>query len=549
MNSQGVWIDQILADERTTPQQRRRIKAVAALFANVLWDNDFVPLDNDHGLNLGTANMPVQQSNYRHFYALLLANHPTMREHARRVAGQVKETVRGLVNEHGAEIGCPHYIGASFAPTLNTLLQVKQLEREDPFQGEPRLARFAEFYLNLMTPPEPRVGGRRALISLGDGSTEPSELYGVLATGFRNADPPLSARLMGAWAAHGKVHSDFFGTTVLKIDERLPAADPQLGDANFPGYLSVLRHGWNTPDETAVWFVNGDHYSDHRHYDHGSVVIYALGKPLSIDWGSLYTPRVPGAYYHNTVVLEKNLGHPWDQDSPPLDSGGIWSNSTQEAFTLFQDGAYARARFEADATTWTREVASIRADPARPILLIRDTFRGEAAGEPKVLALNLMAEGDVETPAGKIRPPERTHPPENHNGGARQELASSSPPFSLPAGTNRMTFQGRYGVGFHVYTISDGNQQAIIGNWAVTPWGLHVTDKQERQHILRIRGTGPFTTLILPYREGQSPKDLQVSRDGDTLVISGAGPTVRIRPDGYAIDGPETAAPRRFPAR
>ena len=185
-------------------------------------------------------------------------------------------------------MGCPHYVGASFAPTLNTLMQLKQRGFQDRFSTEPRLARFAEFYMHLMTPPEPRVGGKRVLLALGDGSIEPSEIFGMLGTAFRDADPKLSSRLMGAWHANGKPHSGFFGTTLLKIDEGLPRSDPALGDAEFPGYFSVLRHGWGTPNETAVWFVNGDHYQDHRHNDHGSIAIYALGQPLSVNWSSLY---------------------------------------------------------------------------------------------------------------------------------------------------------------------------------------------------------------------------------------------------------------------
>ena len=49
-----------------------------------------------------------------------------------------------------------------------------------------------------------------------------------------------------------------------------------------------VRHA----EETAVYFVNGETLSDHRHNDNGEVVIYALGAPLSVDWGPIYYPRV-----------------------------------------------------------------------------------------------------------------------------------------------------------------------------------------------------------------------------------------------------------------
>lgn len=546
MMRQGIWIDQILAAPNTSAEERRAIKAAAALFANVLWDNDFVPLDNDTGLNLGTANMPVQQSGYRNFYALLLARHPTMVERARRVQKQALDLVHGLINEHGAEIGCPHYMGASFAPTLNTLMQLKQLGQEDPFKAEPRLAKFADFYLNLQTPPEPRVGGKRALISLGDGSTEPSELFGQLGTAFRNTDPRLSARLMGAWRANGKPHSGFFGTTLLMIDEDLPTADPKLGDATFPGYYTVLRHGWGTPRETAVWLVNGDHYSDHRHHDHGSVVIYALGKPLSVDWGSLYQPHVAGAYLHSGVVLEKALGHAWDKDSPPLESGRAWSRSQQRVFATFAEGAYVRSQFQADRTTWTRSVLSLRADENHPILVLQDTFTGAGADAAKVLTLNLMATGSVDTPAGKISPALRFHPVGDRPADPATQLPSAGRPFDLPPGANRLGFRGQYDVDWDVYTVNTEPQQALIGNWGVTPWGPHMTVKQERQHILRVRGNGTFTTLLFPWRRGDKPAELSVRTEGSAVVVKMAGATARIEPTGYSYIGKDKSVSRKF---
>ena len=98
--------------------------------------------------------------------------------------------------------------------------------RYDAFAREERLARFAEFYLNFLTPPEVRFGGLRKLVAIGDGSTEGTAMYGQLATGFAGSQPGPSARLMGAWRAGGSVHGNFQGTSYLKIDEDLPAADP-----------------------------------------------------------------------------------------------------------------------------------------------------------------------------------------------------------------------------------------------------------------------------------------------------------------------------------
>jgi hypothetical protein len=241
MTRAAVWINALLPDPRA--------KAAAALFSSVLWDNDFVPMFAGHGLNRGTANMPVQQNQYRDIYALLFKHHP------QAILARALDALHQTVNSDGAAMGSTHYIGASMGPLLTTFQQLQTAGIVDAFRDEPRLSRFAEFYLNLLTPPEPRFGGYRKLVSIGDGSTESSELYGQLATGFAAADPALSARLMAAWRQSGAMHSGFHGTTLLKIDETLPVANPQLADATFPGWFTVLRNGWGTRHETAVWLV------------------------------------------------------------------------------------------------------------------------------------------------------------------------------------------------------------------------------------------------------------------------------------------------------
>jgi|GEM_PF-807611 len=530
----GVWIDQLLGDPRLTEGERAKLKAAAVMFANVVWDDDHAPIsDGKHGLNLGTENMPIQQWGYRRFYALFLARHPTMVGRARQVESQLKQTVEQVINDSGAEIGCTHYIGASFVPTLNTLLQVKQLGQTDPFKDWPKIAKFADFYLNLQTPPEPRMGGKRALVVLGDSGLETSETFGLLGTGFRDADPELSKKLMGAWAAGGNQHSFFFGTTTVMIDGTLPAVPAPLGDATFPGYYSVLRNGWGTPDETALFFVNGDFYRDHRHADQGSIVLYALGKPISVDWSAIYTPQAPGGYLHSMVIPEGSIGHAWDKDGASLMAGGygVWGRSRQEAFTSSPNGAYARATFSGNKLEWTREVSVARPGTDNPVILIRDRFAGDNAASPKVATLNLMAVGEVSTPAGPVTPPLRTHP----NAQRKDDptvLPSATRPIDLAAGVNAFGFTGQHDVDFAVFVIGDTPQQALLGNWADTAYGSAVTQREERQHILRVRGTGEFITVIVPWKRGQKPEGLSVTKEGEVIAVTTPKGVIRFKPDG-----------------
>ncbi len=57
---------------------------------------------------------------------------------------------------------------------------------------------------------------------------------------------------------------------------------------------------------------------------------------------------------------------------------------------------------------------------------------------------------------------------------------------------------------------------------------------EERQHILRIKGNGSFKTLILPYHKGRKRNDLQVTQDGERIIISTANETTIVADAFYA---------------
>ena len=284
MVGQLMWIDQVLASPFTSAEQKAKAKAIAVLFASILWDNDFVPLDNSEGFNLGTPNMPVQQWACRNQFAVFLATQPEMAARIKRVVEGTSKTLASDINEHGAHMASSHYIHAGMSHTLTLMQQLKTAGVADLFADVPRVAAFAEFLMQLSTPPEARFGGRRKLVCVaGDGSTESSELFGQLATGLADATPNLSRRLMRMWRAQGAKH---FNTT-LKIDEDLRESPANLATANIPGYGSVFRSRYETPHETALWFLNGNHYWDHSHQDQGEVETPA-GRltPTPRIWGS-----------------------------------------------------------------------------------------------------------------------------------------------------------------------------------------------------------------------------------------------------------------------
>jgi hypothetical protein len=116
----------------------------------------------------------------------------------------------------------------------------------------------------------------------------------------------------------------------------------------------------------------------------------------------------------------------------------------------------------------------------------------------------------------------------------------------LKPGVTRFEFSGRHGVDWRVYNVAFEPQAAMIDQWSVTPWGGFVTDKEESQHILRVRGAGQFALVILPWRTREKPSVLSVTREGDAIVVATGRTVIRITPTGYSSMTTGGTLTRRF---
>jgi len=529
----------VLNSSAATPSQAARVKAVAALAASVFWDDDYVPWDVDSGEGTGNANQGDQYSMYRAQNALMLFTQPLMTQNA-ALARQYADSIylSYLHPVSGVPRGSTHYHAAAMDPALANFLDLKN-EGVD-MNLYPQWTGYGRWMLSALTPPEPRFGNPRKMVSLGDGNTEATAMHGMLATLLRAADPALSARLQWGWAAQDtgavKTYGEFSAPSMLVIDDNAPVRKPGLRSGNYPGYWSVLRHGFDTPNETVAWFANGDFYSDHRHGDSGQVTLYAHAAPLAIDWNAnLYYPHVGGGLQHNRVIREAEIGQPWNADSLSLEVGANWGSSTETRFSGFSQSSRAETSFLAsDGTMWTRGVTELAPDPSRPIIYVRDRFQGPDTAAPKVLTWNLMAQGSVKTPAGPYTPIERL------NTGASTEpnaWPSNGPDYPLGSGLQHFLFTGQLwpahqtaGIDWDLYLVPDGEQRFYIGSWGHSAHsGREMGEFQrangapfrESQQILRVWGTGSFATIILPYRKGETPVRTVTQEDCGVRISEG----------------------------
>jgi hypothetical protein len=161
----------VLASDVALPSQKERTKAVAAFAAHVFWDDDYVPWDQDTMEGTGNSNQGWQYASYRAQNAVMLATQPLMAHH-QQLARQYIESLYSnyLDADSGVPRGSTHYHAAAMDPALTNFLLLKN--KGVDMAQYPRWKGYGLWMLNALTPPEPRFGNVRKMVSLGDGNTE-----------------------------------------------------------------------------------------------------------------------------------------------------------------------------------------------------------------------------------------------------------------------------------------------------------------------------------------------------------------------------------------
>jgi hypothetical protein len=237
-----------------------------------------------------------------------------------------------------------------------------------------------------------------------------------------------------------------------------------------------------------------------------------------------------GAWMQNVVVPEAALGARWN--SADVSTDECFGNRSQiindAGLKVDSFAAKAAGTFDNKGGFWNRRVWDYRSDPAAPVLRIRDDFNGIGATEPKIFSLTLMATGPMETAEGSRVVPVSSAPAKPPAG----------TPLALAPGVTRPGFKGQWDVDFDVFIVADRSQQATVTGWkhfwhptreAVEYEQATGTKFEEAQYILRLRGTGPFDVLIVPYHRGRRPPDLAVTRtSGGVLSVLRGGQTTAL---------------------
>lgn len=534
----ALYISALFADKSNlfTVVEKRKLELLIAGMARIVWDDNNVPLFDSAGVNLGPANMPYQYKyNGRIFFALLLASDPEFSVRAKNLVKEIADDLGKVIYTNGSNFSSPHYTQATLDPILFAALQLKQAGVNDLFKSDARIVKYAHFYKSLLTPPSVRFSGNRKIISFGDGSEESVSTFGLLATGFKDIDPALSAELNAIYN-FGPPRFSFAGPMALASNNPLSGSRSlSAGNGNFSGVVSVFRNAVNTNTESAAWVLNGDSLFDHRHDDAGAFAIYALGAPLSLSSSSFYYPSASDARIRAVVVPEQ-LFPEWKSTDQPIAERSLtnrtWPVSANTDFVNFGDLSTTTVRMEGkNNVTWIRQFTSFSWGKDLPVYYIYDTLIGSPSA---IWTLPTMTEGSIQTVAGSVNSSLKVY---DHNGG--KQLPAASPVMEGQIGWSPFLYTGQTwklhptgGINCYLYSYNRSRPQFTISNWATTWQNSEETSEffksngvkyQEAQHYLRIKGGNAFVNILLPFLKGTAPynKSINTHLSGKLNYTSG----------------------------
>ncbi len=303
--------------EKATALRRKLAILTYALVSRNNWP------DKQVNYGWGSMNMPVGRWGGLSVMATAISDHPMAAAWLRDTTRYYRMNLETEFDAWGTHGSCPHYISSGELTALYAMIALANSgQAEEDISKHPRIRAFARYYLQLMTPIDPRYG-IRLLLSEGDGRPGSSSLPAILATLFKHSDPQLSGELMTVWKQGGEPRTSGMGVPDgLIIDPSITATPLQLPSQVFPGFGAMLRYrSLGTPEEAYLCLIGGNFMIDHGNTDAMAFHWHEKGVPLSVFNGSMYQPFAYSAISHNTLCWDYE---PEGGPTPGKDKPGDW---------------------------------------------------------------------------------------------------------------------------------------------------------------------------------------------------------------------------------
>lgn len=300
-----MMADAALGMESVSPELKRRLRAMAAFFACMLWDQDWNP--TVQGFHRGTINMPPRQEFALCLASAALPGHPDSRKWLERGVKEIERLVGSYIRPSGVSLENPHYNHESVFATAFTSAIPLQRAGTCAMLSDPRIKKNYRFLMNLLTPVDPRFDAMM-LPPWGNGGHEMVYTFGWLAFFNRDSDPEFSREMQWAWKAQGFPQShhshgkQWFGALVS--DPELPATRPGLKSGAYEGFGAIMRSGFPDPRHTWLTFFMGREAAHYNMGEQGAFMLHAKGSPLVMQQSGLYERSPSGAWWHSRIAVD-----------------------------------------------------------------------------------------------------------------------------------------------------------------------------------------------------------------------------------------------------
>ncbi|APR80065.1 Hypothetical protein A7982_05412 [Minicystis rosea] len=513
-----------LVADKLSPEREAAVRRVMIFGAHVLSHPDYWNVEA--GLQSGNPNMRSSILLPRGLLGIALAGHPEAEGWLRGAEEELHRELTEWVMPGGAWVEAPGYQAASLDAIFLLSAAIKNGTDRDPF-ATPQFRETLDFYGFLLTPPDRRFSLRGAdtpMVIPSVGQTYSgwiSPFNGWMAAATAKSDPAYAARQQFFWKRQATMYGNggrAKGFYPALTDATLPEAPPAETSRGFPGFGSILRSSWTDPRHSYVAHRTGPTYAHYAYGEHGSIVYYAKGAPLCLDWGNVYSPVLRGeGYYHNTVSFG------WGSQDRPM-TGDLLGVQSLPGFAELSQGvtrAGSVTQTKARPESFRHLLMVESADPlGANYLVIRDHTVDDKPGDKYSYNLFCLSREPV------IR-------------------------------EGKAHFPGQMGVDLDAFVLAPAKAPMTTDHWGwkqvIYAWG-NFSEEQYGIHVTKEGSRDDFFTVLYPRAAGEREPVVRAVAGGaaarvehgegtDVVLLSPGNGTV-VREGGAALAG-EIAMARR----
>jgi len=303
-----ISMEFLLGSDLLSPEEKRAILTKLAFVVYVMHDPAWQPPvhmpdgSRPEGYGQGTPNQKHCAISCRAITACMLENHPHKQAWMRFAMDELRPHYEYTIHTSGALLESPFYSSRDtirYAPFWSAMTRAGVARIAPDYEQWMNRPKQAFVYLcDMLTPREPRMGGRRVYHPIGrsgPGVIDPTFMIGGDPWGLN--DPHHASLMRWAWEQQGRPSPDCMGTTggrdlaLTLIAFSRPAAPLKanpLRSKRYEGMGAVLRSNSGSDHESNVLWRHDGFCWDLYAVNNGALYFYGKGAPLLPRFGAYW---------------------------------------------------------------------------------------------------------------------------------------------------------------------------------------------------------------------------------------------------------------------